>query len=70
MHLFSAHRALIVAAIGVGVAFAWYSASRYAESGRWFLLLFVVAGTGAAAAFAAYLRWFQRKTRRLRGRMR
>jgi F0F1-type ATP synthase assembly protein I len=70
MHLFSAHRALIIAAIAVGIAFAWYSASRYAESGRWSLLLFVAAGTGAAVAFVAYLRWFQRKTRRIRGRAR
>jgi hypothetical protein len=70
MHLFSAHRALIVAAIAVGIAFAWYSASRYAESGRWFLLLLVAAGTGAAGAFVAYLRWFQRKTRRMRARLR
>jgi len=70
MHLFSAHRALIVAAVAVGIAFASYSASLYAESGRGFLLLFVAGGMGAAGAFVAYLRWFQRKTRRLRGRMR
>jgi hypothetical protein len=70
MHLFSAHRALIVAAIAVGIAFAWYSASRYAESGRWVILLFVAAGALVAGAFAAYLRWFQRKTRRMRRHVR
>ena len=63
MHLFTAHRALIVSASALGVLFAATSAVRFRESGRATALALGAAGLLASIALVAYLRWFLRKTR-------
>ena len=63
MHLFTAHRVLIVSASTVAVLFAAASAARFRESGRATALALGAAGLIASIALAAYLRWFLRKTR-------
>ena len=63
MHLFTAHRALIVSATALGVVFATASALRFRDTGSATAAALGAAGLLASLALAGYLRWFLRKTR-------
>ena len=62
--LFLVHRVLIGATIALGVILIVWGAASYRRDGDASWLALGVGGAVGAVAFALYLRWFLRKTKR------
>jgi hypothetical protein len=59
--LYTLHRVLIGAAVGLGGLFALYCLWQYRVQGGPMMLLLAAVSLAAGGALAAYLRWFLRK---------